>query len=124
HTIPLTPGGAKLADFGLARRDDGREIGDLTVTGTTVGTLAYLAPELLAGADATPESDVYSLGVVTYQALTGRLPRPAGTVTELAEQRLVPAFPPSAVLPELGQAFDQALAAALDPDPAGRPGAL
>ena len=124
HNILLTPGGAKLADFGLARRDDGREIGDLTVTGTTVGTLAYLAPELLAGADATPESDVYSLGVVTYQALTGRLPRPAGTVTELAEGRDILPPAPSVVAPGLGDALDPALAAALDPDPAARPGAL
>ena len=114
HNILLDRGGAKLADFGLARQGGPAEFATLTAAGTTVGTLAYLAPELLAGADATPESDVWSLGAVVYQALTGRLPRASGSVAELAEQRLVAPPAPSRVARDLGTSFDAALGAALD----------
>jgi serine/threonine-protein kinase len=115
-----TGGQPKLADFGLAQtKGDGLDA--LTATGTTIGTLAYLAPELLAGATATAASDVYGLGVVAFQALTGRLPRPAANVTEVVEGRAAPATLVSAAAPELGTAFDAALAPALAPDPAARP---
>ena len=117
----LASGGRpKLADFGLARTAaDGLD--SLTATGTTIGTLAYLAPEVLGGETATPASDVYALAVVAFQALTGALPRPAATVTQVVEARGTPAALVSAVAPELGTAFDDALAPALAPDPAARP---
>lgn len=60
----------KIADFGLAR-PDGEQA--LTGEGLVVGTLWYLAPELLTSADASPGSDLYSLGMVTYQMLCGRM---------------------------------------------------
>jgi serine/threonine-protein kinase len=60
----------KLADFGLARADDGAQTG----TGIVPGTPAYMAPEQLAGAVPTARSDLYALGVMLYQLLTGRLP--------------------------------------------------
>jgi len=124
HNVLLSADRARLGDLGLARPGDDAGWDALTTTGMAMGTLAYIAPERLAGEPATPGADIWSLGAMTYQALTGRLPRAAASVAELAERRLAAPPPPSSVRRELGTAFDALLAAALDPDPAGRPGAL
>ena len=118
HNILLCASGAKLADFGLARAQD---MTRLTAPGTGAGTLAYLAPELLAGEEPGPAADVYALGVVAFQGLTGRLPRPSTSMVDLVDARLVPVQPVSAVAPDLGRAFDGVIAATLGTDPARRP---
>ncbi len=64
-------GRVKVADFGIAKITEGL---DLTTTGMLVGTPAYLAPERLAGHPGSSQSDLYSLGVVLYEALTGTKP--------------------------------------------------
>lgn len=64
-------GRVRILDFGIARL---RGAAKLTQTGSTVGTLAYSAPELAQGREAEATADVYSLGVVMYQMLTGQLP--------------------------------------------------
>lgn len=64
-------GWVRLLDFGIARI---RGTTRLTQAGSTVGTLAYSPPELIHGSEAEPASDIYSLGVVLYQMLTGHLP--------------------------------------------------
>jgi eukaryotic-like serine/threonine-protein kinase len=115
---------AKLADFGLAQSDDGRGVSELTTPGTTVGTLAYLAPEVLAGERATATADVYALGVVAFVALTGRPPRPASSMAELVTSSSSGAPPVSTVAPELGPAFDDTVGAALAVPPDDRPDAL
>ncbi len=121
HNILFDHGRARLADFGLARSDQDAERTALTATGTTAGTLAYLAPELLRGDTASPASDVYALGVVAFQGLTGRLPRPAAALTELVESHAQPAPTVSSVAPELGAAFDAPVAAAMALEPRARP---
>jgi eukaryotic-like serine/threonine-protein kinase len=104
-------GQVKLADFGIAKATDGSAI---TQAGSVLGTAAYLAPEQAHGEVATARSDLYGLGVVTYQLLAGRLPYEATSLTELAlaQQR---EHPPRLdevnplVPPALADAVDRAL---------------
>jgi serine/threonine-protein kinase len=74
----------KLTDFGIARAAEQTR---LTQVGSVVGTAAYLAPEQARGEEATPASDVFALGVVIYQLLTGRLPWEGTSLAELAIRR-------------------------------------
>jgi len=80
----------KLADFGIAKAT---EQSTITQVGSVLGTAAYLAPEQGRGEDAGPAADIYALGVVTYQLLSGRLPFEGASLTELAirQQREPPA---------------------------------
>src|SRR6058998_527298 len=85
-----SPDGAiKLADFGIAKA---AEQSDITKVGSVLGTAAYLSPEQARGEPAGPASDLYALGVVSYQLMAGRLPYEATSLTELAfkQQREVP----------------------------------
>ncbi|MCD6725818.1 MAG: protein kinase, partial [Solirubrobacteraceae bacterium] len=109
-------GVVKLADFGIAKAVS--EESSITQVGSVLGTAAYLAPEQAAGEPATVRSDIYSLGVVAYQLLSGRPPYEAQSLTELAlkQQREAPALLDQInpdVTPELAAAVDRALA--LDP---------
>ena len=77
-----TPEGTvKLADFGIAKATEQTGI---TQAGSVLGTAAYLAPEQARGEPAGPPSDIYALGVVSYQLMSGRLPYEATSLTELA----------------------------------------
>jgi len=70
--ILVTPDGDPvLVDFGIARSDSGEP---LTLTGTIVGTVDYISPEQTSGQSATPRSDIYELGMVAYEAISGRRP--------------------------------------------------
>src|SRR5262249_48685991 len=60
-----------LVDFGIAKATDGTR---LTMTGATIGTPEYMAPEVIAGSAAGPQADLYALGIIAYELLTGRLP--------------------------------------------------
>jgi len=76
-------GAVKLADFGIAKAMAGGT-SQITQAGSVLGTAAYLAPEQASGAEVGPAADLYGLGVVTYQLLSGRLPYDANSLTELA----------------------------------------
>jgi serine/threonine-protein kinase len=84
HDPPTGEMTVKLADFGIARAAEQTR---LTQVGSVVGTAAYLAPEQARGEETTPAADVYALGVVIYQLLTGRLPWEGTTLAELAIRR-------------------------------------
>lgn len=112
----------KLADFGLARAVDTARTG----TGLVLGTPAYMAPEQLAGGVPTPQSDLYALGVMLFQLLTGRLPHESSTLGELLRQvASVPAPALRSLRPALPAALDAVVAALLAKRPQQRPaGAL
>jgi eukaryotic-like serine/threonine-protein kinase len=110
----------KLADFGIAKAASD-SVSRITQVGSVLGTAAYLSPEQAAGEEATARSDIYSLGVVTYQLIAGRLPYEAQSLTELAlkQQREVP--PPLDELdPSIPVGVAQAVARALELEPAHR----
>jgi serine/threonine protein kinase len=67
-------GGVKVADFGLAKQVGGEQSTFLTRTGTFAGTMHYMAPEQAEGMDITPATDVYALGVIWHELLTGKRP--------------------------------------------------
>jgi eukaryotic-like serine/threonine-protein kinase len=101
----------KLADFGIAKAT---EQSSITQVGSVLGTAAYLAPEQGRGEEAGPPADIYALGVVTYQLISGRLPFEGASLTELAikQQREPPARLDelvAAVSPELADAVGVAL---------------
>jgi serine/threonine protein kinase len=107
-------GEVKLADFGIAKAT---EQSSITQVGSVLGTAAYLAPEQARGEEAGPSADLYALGVVTYQLISGRLPYEAASLTELAlkqQQEEPPTLDTlvAAVSPELADAV--AIALALD----------
>ncbi len=77
-------GQVKLADFGIAKA---AEHSDMTKVGSVLGTAAYLSPEQARGEPAGPASDLYALGVVSYQLLAGRLPYESASLTDLARQQ-------------------------------------
>ncbi len=104
----------RLADFGIAKALDGTVA---TATGSVAGTAAYLAPEQVRGEAVGPAADVYALGLVLLEALTGRREYP-GTMVESATARLYrrPAVPTG-----LPWNLTALLESMTEPDPAGRP---
>jgi hypothetical protein len=105
----------KLTDFGIARAVEQTRI---TQVGSVVGTAAYLAPEQVRGEEATPATDVYALGVVLYQFLTGRLPYEGSSLAELAvRQQNEKPLPPSTYDGDIPEPLGAAVLRALEDDP-------
>src|SRR3954454_21329755 len=104
-----------LTDFGIARS---ALVGQLTVAGAVLGTASYISPEQASGAVATAASDVYALGVVAYQCLSGHRPFDGATPIEIAMKhvRETPRPLPSDIPPAVRAIVDRALAK----DPAAR----
>ncbi|TYZ30434.1 Stk1 family PASTA domain-containing Ser/Thr kinase [Selenomonas caprae] len=122
HNILMMPdGSAKVADFGIARAVTEST---MTYTGNVVGSVHYFSPEQAKGTLITPKSDVYSLGVVLYEMLTGALPFTGETPVSIAMKHLQeepvsvrqldPAIPP---------VVEAIVARAMSKDPAMRPAA-
>ncbi len=109
----------KVTDFGLAKLlDDDR---GRTRTGTILGTPAYMAPELVGGGRVSPLVDVYALGAVLYECLTGRPPAEGPTLWETLRRAAEDdPDPPSRVRPGVPRGLDAVCLKALAKDPAGR----
>jgi beta-lactam-binding protein with PASTA domain/predicted Ser/Thr protein kinase len=110
-------GRLKVTDFGIARSGASQ----MTEAGSIVGTAQYLSPEQARGAPVDPRSDIYSLGVVLYEMLTGKVPFSGDTPVEIAMKHLsqVPE-PPSELRPEVPHDLDAVVMRALAKDPEQR----
>ena len=112
-------GTALLTDFGLAK---GPAYTVLTKPGQVMGTLDYLAPELIKGEAATPLTDVYALGCVAFECVTGKAPFADKGLFEVGLAHLEERPPdPARERPEVSPGFATALLSALEKDPAQRP---
>ncbi|MBS2964582.1 Stk1 family PASTA domain-containing Ser/Thr kinase [Actinocrinis puniceicyclus] len=122
----------KVTDFGLARSVSteggtpgatlGSSLGATLPGGGLIGTVSYLAPELVAHGTCDARSDVYSAGIVLFELLCGRKPFTGGTPVEIARRHVTERVPPPSLLvPGLDPALDALVASATARDPGARP---
>ena len=116
--ILLTPsGGVKVADFGIAKS----AATPATMTGQIVGTMAYLSPNRIAGRPASVADDLYAVGAVGYEALSGQKPFPQEDIVALARAIVDTAPPPlQALRPDVEPALAATIERAMAPDPQWR----
>jgi serine/threonine-protein kinase len=110
----------KLLDFGMVRLidDQGQR---LTATGTPLGTPGYMAPEQILGSEVGPAVDVYALGVIAFEMLTGKLPFQAPTAVEVQELHLRASPPRVSEETPVPASVDEVIRHCLDKDPRRRP---
>lgn len=122
---PSGPMRAVVTDFGLARtieRDPNDGLASISQSGVVVGTPAYMSPEQVRGEPLTAASDIYALGLVLYEMVTGQRPFEGGSAWSIAVRRLTQPPPqPRAVIPDLDPGWDAAITACLQLDPLLRP---
>src|SRR4051812_33632497 len=110
-------GRARVSDFGIARAG----VSEITQTGSVLGTAQYLSPEQAQGLPVTARSDIYSIGVMLYEALTGQVPFEGDSpVTVALKQVSERPRPPSELNPDVSRALDGVVLRALAKDPANR----
>jgi serine/threonine-protein kinase len=118
HNVIVSPNWQiKVTDFGIARSGASQ----MTEVGSIVGTAQYLSPEQARGAPVDQRSDLYSLGIVLYEMLTGKVPFTGDAAVEIAMKHLtaIP-DPPSKLRPEIPRDLDAVVMRALAKDPAQR----
>ena len=118
HNVILDEEGrAKVTDFGIARAG----ASDMTETGSIMGTAQYLSPEQAQGQPVSPRSDLYSIGVMLYELLTGRVPFDAESPVTIALKHVSePPVPPAELNPAIPPALEAVVLRALEKDPARR----
>ncbi len=117
NVIVDADGKAMVTDFGIARAG----VSEITQTGSVMGTPHYLSPEQAQGFDVTAVSDLYSIGVILYEALTGRVPFEADSAVAVAMKQ-VSQTPqrPSSINPQVSPALDAVVMRALAKEPGER----
>jgi adenylate cyclase len=121
ENILLSEGQALVADFGIARAMGAAEGEALTQIGLAVGTPAYMSPEQAAGDTTDARSDLYSLGCVLYELLTGATPFTGATAQAITFKRYTEVAPAvRSTRPEVPHELDRIVARALERDPAAR----
>ena len=118
NLLVRSDGTLKISDFGIARAVEGTQI---TSAGTILGTAGYLAPEQAAGEEASAAADVYGLGAVLYEALTGRAPVRAESLADLPTAHLEPPDPVGTIAPGVPPQVETAVMRALERRPEDRP---
>jgi serine/threonine protein kinase len=113
-----TDGVLKIADFGIARTADATS---LTQVGTVLGTVQYLSPEQAAGEQVTAAADLYSLGAVLYELLTGQPPRRFESLAELGVRQGEPITPVRELAPVVPETLEDVVMRCLAKNPAFRP---
>jgi beta-lactam-binding protein with PASTA domain/predicted Ser/Thr protein kinase len=118
HNVILDEEGrARVTDFGIARAG----ASDVTLTGSIMGTAQYLSPEQAQGHPVSASADLYSIGVILYELLTGTVPFEGETAIAIAYKHLAAApRPPSEAAPSIPPALDRIVLKALAKDPAER----
>jgi eukaryotic-like serine/threonine-protein kinase len=117
NVIVDADGRAKVTDFGIARAG----ASDMTQTGSIMGTAQYLSPEQAQGHAVSAASDIYSIGIMLYELLTGRVPfEGESAVTVALKQVNERPTPPSAYNPAVTPELEEAVMRALEKDPARR----
>ena len=119
HNVIVDSGDhVKVTDFGIARAG----ASDMTETGSIMGTAQYLSPEQAQGHAVSAPSDLYSVGIVLYEMLTGRVPFDGESPVSIALKHVSEApIPPSQFNPEIPSALEQVVLWSLNKDPADRP---
>jgi serine/threonine protein kinase/tetratricopeptide (TPR) repeat protein len=122
--VPSSRGGVRavVTDFGLARTSGDGDAGiSISDTGDVVGTPAYMAPEQVEGKAVTAAADLYSLGIVIYEMVTGQRPFTGGSAMSVALKRLQgPPPPPTTLVPDLDPLWEGAILRCLEREPERR----